>query len=321
LYADYILDRNEILTEISKLYWKLLFRKPDEAGLQYYCNEIINDNLTLDELYSKILTCKERQSLEKKIKSFEISFFENKIYSQNGEDGILNFIFSYINTTNNFLVEIGCDDGSQCNGRLLLEAGWDGILIDSFGFKKIHKWQFPTMKNQLRKPLFPRNIPQHLLPYLKNEFVTMENIDEILKKYHVPKKIDLLSIDIDYNTFWIWKSIEYTRPRVVIVEYNSQIHVSESKVVKYDPDAIFDWTNYFGGSLLAFVKLAKEKNYDLVGCDTNGVNAFFITHEEIIEHNIPINDYSDLYMPPKFGDVWNEQYVGWPISNKNFEDY
>lgn len=176
------------------------------------------------------------------------------------------------------------------------------------------------MKNQLRKAK-PRHIPQHLLPHLKNEFVTMENINPILKKYNVPKKIDLLAIDIDYNTFWIWKSIEYIRPRVIVIEYNSQIHVSESKVVKYDPDAIYDWTNYFGGSLLAFVKLAKEKNYDLVGCDTNGVNAFFIAHEEIIEHNIPIKDYSDMFMPPSFGDFCDGRYIGWPISSKNFEDY
>jgi hypothetical protein len=248
-------------------------------------------------------------------------FFENGIYSQNGEDGILNFIFSYIGTSNKFLVEIGCDDGRECNGRLLLEKGWDGILFDSFNFEKIYSWQFPTMKNKLRQILFPRKIPKNLLSLIKNEFVTMENINDILKKYNVPKNIDLLSIDIDYNTFWIWKSIDYIRPRVVIVEYNSQISVSESKVVKYDPDAIFDWTNYFGGSLLAFVKLAKEKNYDLVGCDTNGVNAFFIAHEEIIKHKIPLNEYFDLYMPPKFGDIWNGQYTGWPISNKNFEDY
>lgn len=133
------MDKVKILTKISKLYWELLFRKPDEVGLQYYYDEIINDNLTLNELYSKILTSKERQSLEKNIELFDISCFEKKIYSQNGEDGILNFLFSYIGTTNKFLVEIGCDDASECNGRLLLESGWDGILIDSFYLKKIYK--------------------------------------------------------------------------------------------------------------------------------------------------------------------------------------
>ncbi len=149
----------------------------------------------------------------------------------------------------------------------------------------------------------------------------MENINNILEKNNTPTQIDLLSIDIDYNTFWIWKAINNVRPRVVIIEYNSQISPTESKVVKYDPGYKYDWTNYFGASLLAFVKLAKNKGYSLVGCDSSGINAIFIDNDEIKKNKIIIKSIDENYRPPQFGDVWDEIPKGWPISNKNMDEY
>ena len=86
-----------------------------------------------------------------------------------------------------------------------------------------------------------------------------------------------MSLDIDYNTYWVWKAISGYHPRVIVIEYNSSIPPTESKTVKYIPNVIWDGkTNYFGASLLALDSLGKSKGYTLVGCDSKGINAFFI---------------------------------------------
>ena len=195
----------------------------------------------------------------KKRQEFDINNFEKKVFSQNGEDGIIEFIFSQINTTNKFFVEIGVESAEECNCRLLLEKGWQGVMIDAVS---------------------------NINPKIKREFVTAENINFILKKYNVPENFDLLSIDIDFNTYWIWKSLEGFYPRALVIEYNATIPPTESKVVEYDKNAKWDGTNYFGASLLAFNKLANAKGYTLIGCDNTGVNAFFIRNEELTQKNI-----------------------------------
>ena len=149
---------------------------------------------------------------------------------------------------------------------------------------------------------------------IKSEKVTAENIQNLFKKYSVPKIFDLLSIDIDYNDYWVWKAIEDYVPRVVIIEFNSSIPPDESRVVPYDPDSKWDGTNYFGASLLALKNLGLEKGYTLVGCDNNGVNAFFCKSDLISEFKI--KDFHDLYRPPQYGEIINGAHIGHPPSNK-----
>ena len=57
----------------------------------------------------------------------EINRFEKKLFSQNGEDGILEYIFSRIGATSRQFVEFGVETGVQCNSRYLREhCGWQG---------------------------------------------------------------------------------------------------------------------------------------------------------------------------------------------------
>jgi len=204
-------------------------------------------------------------------KIISINLFENKAYSQNGEDGILEAIFKKIGFLNRFCVEIGTEDASECNSRYLIQKyNLQYLMIDG--------GNYPATFFEIKK-----------------EFVTAENINEIMKKYKVPEEFDLLSIDIDYNTFWIWKAINQKyRPRVVVVEYNGTLSCDESLAVKYDPLRMWDGkSNYFGASLLAFVKLAKEKGYTLIGCESKGVNAFFVRND--LRRHFLIRDYRKLY--------------------------
>ena len=108
-------NKEHIIKQISSLYQKILLREPDKQGLDYFFAKIVNENFSIEELQSHLLNSPEGKGWQKKREEFEINYFERKIFSQHGEDGILDFIFSVIDTTNKFLFEVGCDDGRQCN--------------------------------------------------------------------------------------------------------------------------------------------------------------------------------------------------------------
>ena len=80
-----------------------------------------------------------------------------------------------------------------------------------------------------------------------------------LARFRVAGEIDLLSIDIDYNDYWVWKAIEVVKPRVVVVEYNATLPPPLSLVVPYAPATAWDGSNYFGASLEALARLGTTK--------------------------------------------------------------
>lgn len=263
--------------------------------------------------------------------NFDINLHEKKIYSQNGEDGIIEFIFSKIGTTNKFSVEFGVGDGFECNTVYLLEKkGWKGLMMD-YGADQQIQWENVMKKawsnrklglvsglqrdlRFLKKILKRSGRSAHFRRDVKTEKVTAENIQQLFQKYNVPKNFDLLSIDIDYNDYWVWKAITDYSPRVVIIEYNSSIPPTESRVVPYDANASWDGTNYFGASLLALRNLGLSKGYTLIGCDSMGVNSFFCKSELV--DGMKINDIDQLYRPPKYGQIINGEPIGHPPSSK-----
>lgn len=205
-----------------------------------------------------------------------LNIVEAKVRSQNGEDGILSFLLQQIGVKNKYIVEIGIGNGKECNSaNLILNSEWNGLLID--GSKEgvmnaINFLKSNTAKNQ------DISIQHH--------WVTKDNIDQIIKNSRVPHDPDILSIDIDGNDYWIWKAIGGIKPRIVVIEYNASLGWERAITVKYDEDFNrFDKQSsgwYHGASLAALTKLGKEKQYSLVGCDSNGVNAFFVRNDLLI---------------------------------------
>lgn len=262
---------------------------------------------------------------------FDINLHEKKFYSQNGEDGIIEFIFSKIGTTNKFFVEFGVGDGFECNTVYLLDKkGWKGLMMD-YGADQQIQWEnvmkkawsnrklslVASLQKDLRfaKKILKRSTRSaYSKRDVKIEKVTAENIQDLFQKYNVPKNFDLLSIDIDYNDYWVWNAIVDYFPRVVVIEYNSSIPPTESRVVPYDPNAKWDGTNYFGASLLALKNLGQRKGYTLIGCDNNGVNAFFCKSDLI--QGKKIKNIEELYKAPKYGEIVNGVYIGHPMSSK-----
>jgi hypothetical protein len=201
--------------------------------------------------------------------SKRINKAEAQAFSQNGEDGIIAEIFNRIGTTNKYFVEFGVENGLECNSTNLLYKQWSGLWIDG------GKENCNDIKSRFKDMIAEGRLN------IKNEYITAENIENIFKSSDVPVDLDLLSIDIDYNDYYVWKAITNYNPRVVIVEYNAIYLPDTNFVVPYNPQRTCDHTSYYGASLFALQELADEKGYCLVGCCFAGVNAFFVRKDMV----------------------------------------
>ena len=197
--------------------------------------------------------------------------YEFKAYSKYGEDGILLYIFSKVGTTNHCFVEFGVEDGRECNtANLSLNFGWQGVLIDA------NKEWLEEARRFYQEKLGKDASRVKIIPC----FVTAENINKLLLDNGLQGEIDLLSIDIDGNDYWVWKAINAISPRVAIIEYNASFGLKPI-TIKYNPNFHYQKTYrqnplYHGASLTALAKLGNSKGYILVGCDSQGHDAFFV---------------------------------------------
>ena len=197
----------------------------------------------------------------------KLNDYRNSKYSQTGEDGILEKLFSSISIKKGSFCEFGASDGlSYCNTRKLREEGWNGVLIEG-------------------NPSYNESLKENLKDYTDVEIVesfisceTGNTLDDILGKTKLNKDFDFLSIDIDGNDLWVWKSLEKYNPKVVMVEYNSNYPSTESLCIKYDKDHVHQLDSYYSATAGAYKKLADEKGYKLVGF-TEGLNLVFCKSE------------------------------------------
>jgi hypothetical protein len=196
-----------------------------------------------------------------------------------------------VGVTGRRFVEFGVGDGSECNtANLSINFGWRGLLMDRDEecierARRFYDKAVETGEEDLR---------------IVACTVTAENIDEVLVANGVRGEIDLLSIDIDGNDYWVWKAIGAVDPRVVVIEYNASFGPDRSITVPYDPrfdrHAKHPSGYYHGASLAALAKLGAEKDYVLFGCDSSGVNAFFV-RGSVAEGKVPALTVHDAYVP------------------------
>lgn len=209
-----------------------------------------------------------------------------KVYSQTDEDGIIQEIYRRIGVGQTTFIEFGCGSGVENNTVYLLLQGWTGLWMDSHkgNVEKLTQTFEPFLKaGRLR---------------LKQAMVTRENINELLA--HEPKDVDLISIDIDMNDYWVWGAIECIRPRVVVIEYNASLRPPAALVVPYLSDRRWTGTNYFGASLTALEQLGAAKGYALVGCGITGVNAYFVRRDLLADKFSEPYTAEHHYQPPNY---------------------
>ncbi len=218
----------------------------------------------------------------------KLTKFEYQVFSQFGEDGIIQEIFRRIGTTNRYFVEFGVEDGSETNSTYLLYKGWTGLWIDGSAenISAINR-------------SCPKAIADKRLTAMES-FITAENIQSLFARANVPAEFDLLSIDIDRNDYYIWKAITHYKPRVLIIEYNSIFRPGDHFVVDYDANAMWDKTSDFGASLETMAKLGEEKGYKLVASSFAGLNAFFVREDVMGNHFTGPFTAANHYESPKY---------------------
>jgi len=232
------------------------------------------DKRLIQTLAQNNLTFQYRQMLKLGLQMPRIDEVGFSVYSESNEDGILHYIFALVGTVNKELADIGAASIKHSNtANLIINQGWTGLLIDQNSDEVENAKRFYSRCAATR--LFS--------PRLVCSRVTAENVNHILTDNELTGEIDLLCIDIDGIDYWIWKAIDCISPRVVVVEYQCIWGPKESVTVPYKPDFKAGYSGRFGiyngASLLAFVKLGKEKRYRLVGCQRYGYNAFFVRND------------------------------------------
>ncbi len=141
-----------------------------------------------------------------------LSSYARNVYSQNGEDGIIQEACARLNITKGYFVEFGAWDGKYLSNtyNLYENYGWSGCYIEG---------------DQARFHTLSKNIdPEKILAI--NCFVSIDGentLDKILKRNGIDRHLDILSIDIDSDDLAVWASIKDYRSKIVVIEYNPTI--------------------------------------------------------------------------------------------------
>jgi hypothetical protein len=186
--------------------------------------------------------------------------YKKNVYSQFGEDGIIEKIFEVIGTSSKIAIEFGAADGFILSNTARLwstDPSWKAFLIES------DDDFFQNLENNIA------NYPCTAL-HRKVGITSEDSLEAILEKYNLPPSIDLLSIDIDGNDYHIFKTLNFLHPRVIICEYNPTIPAHL--------DVYADYGNNIGCSVAALQRIAGEKGYSLVAITES--NCFFVTNKD-----------------------------------------
>ncbi len=215
-----------------------------------------------------------------------INRYESSIFSQNGEDGIIRYIFSVIGFESRYFVEFGFG-AHQCNSlRLMLHESFKGLLMDG-SEEQCRIFNLSCKKMQLNNVL------------AVNAFIDTTNLQKLIAQNNVPDEIDFLSIDVDGNDYWLWEILDCVSPRVVCIEYNSGIGSDYSWSTPYSADferfAAHPSGFFAGASLKALESLGQRKGYRLVACDSTGTNAFFIRKDISAKEIITLSPKEAFY--------------------------
>jgi hypothetical protein len=218
----------------------------------------------------------------KKKDSVNLMDYEFQVFSQWGEDGIIQFLVDKLTIDQKVFVEFGVETYHESNTRfLLMKDNWSGLVIDG------GKQNIDLIKRQSISWRYSLTAVQ--------KFITAENINSILTENGIEGEIGILSVDIDGNDYWVTKAIDCIKPVVLINEYNAVFGPDRAISVPYDPSfqrSSAHYSNlYYGASLAALTHLANEKGYALVGCNSAGNNAFFVRRDRLNTLNeLSVND-------------------------------
>jgi hypothetical protein len=229
-----------------------------------------------------------------------------RVYSEFEEDGIILYILSMIGFKTRRVVEMCCGSADVCMAtNLILNHGFDGYLFDGSQENiSAAKGFFRSKKDCILSP-----------PALTHAWITAENVNDLLSRSGCAGEVDVFSLDIDGNDYWIWNAIEAINPRLLVFETNPCIPSDKSLAIEYQADFDSTWpkmgpeNHYRGASLLAWQRLCKRRGYRMIGAHRYGFNVFFLREDEDVQFfpEIDVDEILNIYI------VQCGQTQNWPL--------
>ena len=213
-----------------------------------------------------------------------------KVFSQWGEDGILQFLVSNLNIRNKTFIEFGVENFLESNCRfLMMKDNWSGFVIDGSQEKIAElKSMYFYWKYDLNAQSF---------------FINKSNINFILEKSGFHNNVGILSIDLDGVDYYILDAIKNIDASILVCEFNSLFGAVRKISIPYSDD--FNRTEahysnlYWGASLPAFKSLAEKRGYALVGINEAVNNAFFVK-KDLLNFKVKEKTIEELFEISKY---------------------
>lgn len=212
------------------------------------------------------------------------------IFSQFGDDGIIQWLTQNLDIRNKTFIEFGVEDYSESNTRfLMMNDNWSGFVMDGseLNIKKLRS-SYYYWKYDLNS---------------KAVFIDKDNINNLIKEQAFHKEVGLLHIDLDGIDYYVWDAINVIEPIIVVVEYNSIFGKDRPLSVIYDPGFIRNTAHYsgllWGTSIKSLYQLGQEKGYSFIGCNDSGNNAYFIRNDKLNDIVKPVS-LADGYVESKY---------------------
>ena len=245
------------------------------------------DQLTLDTVLEAIGALHAAKVSGEKLS--DIRHAEFRVFSQYGEDGIIQHLISRVPIQRSAFVEIGVESYRESNTRfLLIHDNWEGAIFD--------------VGNDHLRFLQQSGLSWRHSISAESLLLTRENVNDALERAGMTGDIGLLSIDIDGNDFWLIDAITVAQPRIIVAEYNSLFGPNLAVTVPYDPRFGRSRAHYshlyFGASIAALAHVARRKGYRLIGTNSVGSNVFFVRND--VAGDLPDLDPEEAYVRSRF---------------------
>jgi hypothetical protein len=224
-----------------------------------------------------------------------LSDVEFQVFSQFGDDGIIQWLIGNLPIPHKTFIEFGVENYKESNTRFLLISNyWSGLVIDG------DEQNIKSIRNQSIINFYD------ILPI--QAFINKDNINQLINQARFNPEVGILSIDIDGNDYWVWKEINCINPIIVISEYNSLFGFNHPYTIEYKTDFVRGKSlpfNFYGSSLLSLYNLSKDKGYTFIGCNSAGNNAYFIRNDFVKYLNIKETKLEQGYRFSIFSECWD----------------
>lgn len=219
---------------------------------------------------------------------------EVRVFSQWGEDGILDFLFDLAGLHKPRILEFGAGNFSECNSRFAAE--YRNASVYAVDMREDLVEEVQSLDIYWRNSIFP-----------VCDFITPESANAHQRLAHQKLGgIDCISIDIDGNDYWVLKSLDLTNVQIIVCEYNP-LYGADLACTVPENDFFdrtkehFSWLHY-GMSLRAAINLLSNIDFIFVGSNRTGNNAFFIKKYFVKSLNFDLPDIGHL-----------EDFVDWRV--------